>query len=58
MIMSSLKIPMSELNCRTVDGGRVIASLTFRVRDVAELNAVCAKLRSVPGVNDVRRGKS
>ena len=58
MAMSSLKVPISEINCRTVDSERAIASLTFRVRDVAELNNVCAKLRSVPGVRSVRRGKS
>ena len=58
MVMSSMKIPMSEINCRTIENGRAIASLTFRVRDVAELNNVCAKLRNVTGVNEVRRGKA
>jgi len=58
MVMSSMKIPMSEINCRTIENSRVIASLTFRVRDVAELNNVCAKLRNVTGVNEVRRGKA
>ena len=58
MVMSSMKIPMSEINCRTIGSDRAIACLTFRVRDVAELNTVSAKLRNVPGVNEVRRGKS
>jgi len=49
---------MSELNCRTVGEGRALATLTFSVRDVNELNAICAKIRSVPGVEQVRRGKS
>ena len=58
MVMSSMKIPISEINCRTVGNDRAIACLTFRVRDVAELNTVCARLRNVPGVDQVRRGKS
>ncbi len=58
MAMSGMKIPISEINCRTTSTGRVLASLTFRVRDVAELNNVCAKLRSVSDVLDVRRGKT
>jgi len=56
--MSGMKIRMSELNCRTVGEGRALATLTFSVRDVNELNNVCAKLRSIPGVEQVRRGKS
>jgi len=56
--MSGMKIRMSELNCRTVGEGRALATLTFSVRDVNELNAICAKIRSVPGVEQVRRGKS
>jgi GTP pyrophosphokinase len=58
MAMSGMKIPISEINCRTTGSGHAIASLTFRVRSVAELNNVCAKLRSVPDVLDVRRGKT
>jgi len=58
MVMSSMKIPISEINCRTIGSDRALACLTFRVRDVAELNNVCAKLRNVPGVNEVRRGKT
>ncbi len=58
MILSGMKIRLSEMNCRTVDNDRAIANLTFSVRDVAELNNVCAKLCSVPGVLQVRRGKN
>ena len=58
MIMSGMKIKLREMNCRTIGDGRAIASLTFSIRDVAELNNVCAKLCSVPGVVQVRRGKS
>ena len=58
MVMSGMKIRLSELNCRLIGEGRAIVSLTFSVRDVAELNTVCGKLRSVPSVEQVRRGKS
>ena len=53
-----MKIRISEINCRAVGDGKVIASLTIRVKDVAELNAVCARIRTVSGVEQVRRGKS
>ena len=58
MILSGMKIKLREMNCRSVVDNRAIASLTFSVRDVAELNNVCAKLCSVPGVVQVRRGKT
>jgi len=57
-VMSGMKIRISEINARTVGENKVIASLTFYVHDVAELNAVCAKLRNVSSVEAVRRGKS
>ena len=56
--LSGLKVPITELNCRATGEGRALATMTFRVRDVNELNTVCAKIRSVPGVEQVRRGKS
>ena len=56
--MSGLKVRMSELNCRTISEGRALATLTFCVRDVNELNAICARLRGIAGVEQVRRGKS
>ena len=58
MVLSGMKIKLREMNCRTVADGRAVASLTFATRDVAELNNVCAKLCAVPGVLQVRRGKS
>ena len=58
MVMTSLKIKVTEISCRTVADGKAVASLTFTVHDVAELNNVTAKLRSVNGVENVRRGKS
>ncbi len=57
-VMSGMKIRISEMNCRLVGDGNAIASLTFSVRDVAELNTVCAKLQNVSGVQQVRRGKT
>ena len=58
MAMSAMKIPISEINCRTVGEGRALASLTFSVKTVVELNTVCSKIRSITGVEQVRRGKS
>ena len=58
MAMSSLKVPMSELNARMVGEGRAMATMSFSVKNVAELNTICAKLRSIAGVEQVRRGKS
>ncbi len=58
MVMSAMKVGISEISCRSTTAGMALASLTFRVKNVAELNAVCAKLRNVPGVEQVRRGKS
>ncbi len=57
-IMSGMKVRLRELNARVVAPGKAVASLTFSVRDVNELNTICAKLRNVPGVEQVRRGKS
>ncbi len=57
-IMTSLKIKVSEISCRTLPEGRALASLTFRVRNVAELNTVCNRLQGISGVEQVRRGKS
>ena len=57
-VMSGMKLRLSELNCRLVGPGRAVASLTFSVRNVSELNVACAKIRNVAGVEAVRRGKS
>ena len=57
-VMTAQKIKMREINCRAVGEGHAVASLTFSVRNVEELNAVCSKIRSVSGVEQVRRGKS
>ena len=57
-VMTAQKIKMREINCRTISEGHAVASLTFSVHNVEELNAVCGKIRSVPGVEQVRRGKT
>ena len=58
MVLSGMKIKLREMNARSVVDSRAIACLTFSVHDVAELNNVCAKLCAVPGVLQVRRGKT
>ena len=57
-VMTAQKIKMREINCRTISEGHAVTSLTFSVHNVEELNAVCSKIRSVPGVEQVRRGKT
>ena len=58
MVMTSLKIKVTEISCRSMPDGKAVASLTFSVHDVKELQNVTAKLRAVGGVENVRRGKS
>ena len=58
MAMTSLKIKVTEISCRAMPDGKAVASLTFSVHDVKELQNVTAKLRAVGGVENVRRGKS
>ncbi len=56
--MTAMKIKVSEISCRAFPDGRAVTSLTFSVASISELNTVCAKLRAVPGVEKVRRGKT
>ena len=58
MVLTSLKIKVKEISCRSLPDGKAVASLTFTVRNVSELNNVCSKLRTVNGVGAVHRGKS
>ena len=58
MVMTSLKIKVTEISCRSMPDGKAVASLTFSVHDVKELQNVTAKLRAVGGVENVRRGKN
>ena len=58
MVMTSLKIKVTEISCRSMPDGKAVASLTFSVHDVKELQNVTAKLRAVNGVENVRRGKN
>lgn len=57
-VMSGMKVRLSEMNCRTIGDGRAVATLTFTVHDVNELNTICARIRNVSGVEEVRRGRS
>ncbi|MGN0981067.1 MAG: RelA/SpoT family protein [Candidatus Avoscillospira sp.] len=56
--MNSMKIKISEIGCRAFPDGHAVASLTFSVASVSDLNTICAKLRGIAGVEKVRRGKS
>jgi len=56
-IMTSLKLKVTELSSRSQNDGTAITSITFQVANVAELDTVRSRIRGVPGVTDVKRGR-
>ena len=57
-IISNLKIKMSSLQGRDLGDGRSIITLCVEVRNLDELTSALARLRSVRGVTDIRRGEN
>ncbi len=57
-IMTSLKLKVTELSGRDLEGGKAIITMTFEVKSLDELNLARSRLRSLPGVTDVRRGRT
>ena len=55
-VMASLKIRVSELSAKSLPGGRGMTTLSFEVRNVDDLNNVQARIRSIRGVTNIRRG--
>ncbi len=55
--MTALKVKVTELSSRALSDGTAITNLTFQVADVAELEAVKARIRSIQGVTDIHRGR-
>ena len=57
-IMTSMKLKVTEILGRDLEGGKAVITLTFEVPGIDELNQARSRLRSLPGVTDVRRGRS
>ena len=57
-ILTTMKIRVTEMASRTLSEGRAAVSITFEVKSIEELDTVRSKLRNVPGVTEVMRGKA
>ena len=55
MVLNSLNAKVRSLYVRDVGGGKAVANLTLEVRDLAELNAIMARLAAISGVKEVAR---
>ena len=55
-VMTSLRMRIHEMNARSIGGGRAILLMSFQVHSLTELQNVCARLRGISGVSEVRRG--
>ena len=56
-VMNTARVRISEISGKDLPGNRAITTLSFSVRNVEELNHIRSRLRSLPGVTDVRRGQ-
>ena len=56
-VLHALKIKMSAFNAREADDGLVFITVTAEVKGRDELVSAMAKLTTIPGVTDVRRGE-
>ena len=57
-IMTSLKIKVSEMSSRALPDGNAVTLMTFQVKSREELETVLARIRSVSGVTDIKRGRA
>lgn len=55
-ILNALKIRMTSFAARDVDGGITTAAIVIEIKTREELNAAIARLATVPGVTDIKRG--
>ena len=56
-IMTSLKIKVTELGSRALPDGTAITNITFQVANVGELESVRGRIRAIPGVTEIKRGR-
>ena len=57
-VLAGQKLHVSELSGRSLGDGRGIVSLTFEIRDTADLEAVQRRLSTIKGVRKIRRGRA
>ena len=55
-VLTGLRVRISEMNARNVPGGQCLIALTFAVHSLTELESICARLRGISGVKQIRRG--
>ncbi len=55
-ILNGLKIRMTSFSARDVDGGITTASIVIDIKNREELNAAIARLQTVSGVIEIKRG--
>ena len=55
-VLTGLRVRISEMNARNVPGGQCLIAMTFAVHSLTELESICARLRGISGVRQIRRG--
>lgn len=55
-VMTSLRMRVREMTAKSLGGGRAVVFIHFQVHNLTELQNVCARLRGISGVSEVRRG--
>lgn len=56
--LTAAKLKITEISGRDMPAGKARTVATFEVKNVQELEAICAKIRNIDGVLDVRRGQN
>lgn len=54
-VLNTMSAKILSLSAKDIDGGRSTATVTLEVKNVDELNAIMARLRTVAGVNQITR---
>ena len=55
-VLTGLRVRINEMNARNVPGGQCLIAMTFAVHSLTELESICARLRGISGVRQIRRG--
>ena len=56
--LTASKVKVTEISAREMPAGKARTIATFEVKNVAELEAIRSRVRSIDGVVDVRRGQN
>lgn len=56
--LTSMQTHTKEISGKELPGGRCTFTVTFEVKNLVQLTQISSKIRSIPGVEDVRRGKN